>query len=57
MENKNRVLAYNLAKEISLEEITEVTGGTGSPNNWHVTYSVTGVPGGPASFDVGIESD
>lgn len=53
--NKERVLAYQLATDIDLKEMAAVTGGISQPQGWHITYSITGNPGGSPCFDVGID--
>lgn len=52
--NQERVLAYQLATDIDLNDMAAVSGGA-HQNNWHMTYGISGNPGGPISFDVGIE--
>ena len=43
MQNQNRVLARMVAEELSAEQLTEVTGGTGRPAPGTVTYGTQGV--------------
>lgn len=52
--NNERVLAYQLATDIDLADMAAVSGG--AQNTWHMTYSISGNPGGPVAFDVGFES-
>lgn len=45
MKNHNgRVLAYNLAKEIAVEDLAKVAGGHG-----HATFASTQTPSGPCT--------
>lgn len=54
--NTQRVLAYQLATEINLEELGELSGaGPSQGITWHLTYGTTGAPG--PGIDIGIESD
>ncbi|MDP1602221.1 MAG: hypothetical protein Q8M03_03065 [Legionella sp.] len=55
MENQNeRVLAYTLAKQISHEELSDVSGGKAS--GWQMTQYLTGgASGGGGSWDTRLD--
>ena len=54
MENQERVLAYKLAKELSLQDIQEVSGGA---NGFAMSQRTTAAPSGgsPSNIDVTVD--